>query len=202
MPCRTWRLLCTAQVSFLDASHQAPRRGLADPPGPGTVVIRLRRLEYRRAFAWDDITTPTSSNCPVLSRKRIRVYLLFLVVDLSGLRKRPKIHDRYPRRVSRYLLLRASIEGSRPTSIGSTPCLHPERESDDPSAHHAQKPHPWGSQRTPGSHGQGASSPRTTNKMISSDGDVTQIAVSLYTGVVRTDDQAAGKYGAGGVTVG
>jgi hypothetical protein len=40
------------------------------------------------------------------------------------------------------------------------------------------------------------------NKMISSDGDVTQIAVSLYTGVIRTDDQAAGKYGAGGVTAG
>jgi hypothetical protein len=40
------------------------------------------------------------------------------------------------------------------------------------------------------------------NKMISSDDDVTQIAVSLYTGVIRTDDQAAGKYGAGGVTAG
>jgi hypothetical protein len=66
----------------------------------------------------------------------------------------------------------------------------------------AQKPPPWGSQRTPGSHGQGTSSPRTLDKMIPSDDDVTQIAVSLYTGVIRTDDQAAGKYGAGGVTVG
>jgi hypothetical protein len=44
-----------------------------------------------------------------------------------------------------------------------------------PKALHTQQPYPWGSQTTPRSHGQGISSPRTSNKMISSDDDVTQL---------------------------
>jgi hypothetical protein len=196
MPCRTWRSLCTAQVSFLDASHQAPRRGLADPPGPGTAAIRVRVLEYRRAFARDDTTTPTSSNCPVLSRKVFECSFFFwsLIYRVSGRGPKYIIGARgVYRGTSCYEL--ASKDHAQPRS-GPHPASILNAKA------MAQKPHPWGSQRTPESHGQGTSSPRTLNKMISSDDDVTQIAVSLFTGVIRTDDQAAGKYGAGGVTVG
>lgn len=63
-----------------------------------------------------------------------------------------------------------------------------------------QQPHPWGSQTTPRSYGQCISSPRTSNKVISSDDNVTQIAAPLYTDVIRADDLAAGKYGAGGAS--